>query len=73
MIKCRLIWMCILLLQFVNGMIELVPDCISLSQLSRAMRIGCIEQRDNKTLWNNIIECHRPISDEVIDSYIKVK
>lgn len=61
----NLIWMFTALLQNTNGQDELVPECISTSQLSRAMQICCIEQRDNKTLWSNIIDCHRPISDEV--------
>lgn len=46
--------------------LQLGPECISLTQLYKATETMCGLQRDNKTLWNAVIECHRPLTDEVL-------
>lgn len=40
------------------------PECISLFELIRLTRIAC-ENRDNASLWQAIIDCHDPISEQV--------
>lgn len=40
-------------------------DCMSVSQLLAATRILCQQQRNNKVLWQQVIDCHKPMSDEV--------
>lgn len=40
-------------------------DCMSVIQILAATRTLCKEQRNNKHLWQQVIDCHRPMSDEV--------
>lgn len=63
MIKNNVFWIFVLL-QSSNGA-ELTLECITRDQLKVATEILCKHQRDNQTLWNSVIECHRPMTDEV--------
>lgn len=40
-------------------------DCMSVLQLITATRSLCQQQRHNKVLWQQVIDCHQPMSDEV--------
>ncbi|XP_037049159.1 uncharacterized protein LOC119083545 [Bradysia coprophila] len=69
--KLNFIWLFVLLLHCTNGfLLQMVshllggPECMTLTQLLRSIQISCNEQRHNKTLWSQIIECHRPMTDE---------
>lgn len=42
----------------------MTEDCMSLLQIAAATRTLC-KQRRNKDLWQQVIDCHRPITDEV--------
>lgn len=44
-------------------------DCMSVSQIAAATRILC-QQRDNKVLWQKVIDCHKPMSDKVKYSFV---
>lgn len=45
--------------------LDLGPECISLSQLYEVTEVLC-GQKDNRDLWDDVIQCHRPMTDEVI-------
>lgn len=45
-------------------------SCITLIQIIRTIEILCENHRNNQTLWNTVIECHRPITDEVFECII---
>jgi len=38
-------------------------NCMSLLQITAATKNLC-QQRDNKILWQKVIDCHRPLTDE---------
>lgn len=40
------------------------PECISLLQILRTTITLC-EQRENRKMWDGVINCHRPMNDEV--------
>ncbi|XP_037049151.1 uncharacterized protein LOC119083535 [Bradysia coprophila] len=66
---CNSMWTLVLLfLQYAQGEPLIPPECITIFQLKRAMKTICGQQRDNQTLWNNVIDCHRPITDEFMRS-----
>lgn len=69
---CNVFWIFILL-KYSNGTfygVEVGPECITSSQLIRATEILCQDQRNNKTLWDRVIECHRPMTDTLFRIYI---
>lgn len=45
--------------------LKLGPACITLSQLYNATATLCA-QKDNTALWQKVIDCHIPISEDVI-------
>ena len=46
----------------------LAPDCITFSQLDNATATLC-QQKDNKDLWQKVIDCHQPIDETVTIFY----
>lgn len=42
-----------------------VPDCISVDKFNKATKILC-ENKTNSTLWQQLVDCHTPIKEEVV-------
>lgn len=51
--------------------LNLGPACISLTQLYNATATLCA-QKDNTALWQQVIECHDPISEDVIFCFVSL-
>jgi len=52
------------LLQMYSSVLS--QDCITLFQFNTATNILCRLHRNNKELWQKVIDCHRPIDDQFL-------
>lgn len=65
------VWICFLQQIYLRGDDTSPPDlsklslaCIAIPDLLKATAIACM-QKGNSTLWQQIIDCHRPMTDQV--------
>lgn len=41
-----------------------LPECMTVDQFNKATQILC-ENRSNETLWQQVVDCHYPITEKV--------